>query len=93
VTAAWLVLVALGFAGAAVFAAVYAAGTRSWYRSAVGRNLMAEALVLAGLLALTFASAVFRLPPWVWIGGMASLDVVLWVQVWLLLRAQHSGKE
>ena len=88
-TTAWLALVAIGLAGALTFAVVYAVGTRSWHRTAVGRNLMAEALVLAGLFGLTLTSLVFRFPAWVWLSGMASLDVVLWAQVWLLVRAQR----
>lgn len=90
-TTAWLSLVAVGLVGALTFAVVYAVGTRTWHRTAVGRNLMAEALVLAALFALTLGSLVFRFPAWVWLGGMASLDAVLWAQVWLLWRAQRSS--
>lgn len=86
---AWLVLVAVGLAGALAFVGLYAAGTPTWHRSAIGRTLMATAAVLAGLLALTLASVLFRFPAWVWLGGMASLDAVLWAQVWQLWRIQH----
>lgn len=86
---AWLVLVAIGLAGALTFVALYAAGSRGWHRTAIGRNLMAMPAVLAGLLALTLASLLADLPIWLWLGGMASLDAILWWRVVLLWRAQH----
>lgn len=88
-TVAWLVLVAVGLAAAATFVLLYAVGTPSWHRTAVGRVLMSGAAVLTGLLALTLLSLVIDWPAWIWLGGMASLDAVLWAQVWQLWRIQH----
>lgn len=87
---AWPILVAVGLAGAVAFVVLYAAGTRDWYRSAIGRNLMAMPAVLAGLFAFTLASMLLTLPAWVWLGGMGSLDAVLWWRVGLLWKAQHT---
>lgn len=88
-TVAWLVLVAVGFAGAFTFVLLYFFGTPTWYRTAMGRILMAGAAVLAGLFGLTLLTVVVRMPAWLWIGGMASLDVVLWAQVYQLWKIQH----
>jgi hypothetical protein len=87
---AWSLLVGAGLAGAVAFIGLYAVGSRGWHRTALGRNLMAMPAVLAGLFAVTLASMLLDLPPWVWLGGMASLDAVLWWRVVLLWRAQHS---
>lgn len=89
-TLAWLVLVGVGLAGALTFVTLYAVGTPGWHRSAIGRNLMALPAVLAGMLAVTLASMLLTLPDWVWLGGMASLDAVLWWRVALLWKAQHT---
>lgn len=92
-TLAISVAVALGAAGALAFAALYLR-THAWYRSPVGQNLMAMALVLAGLLLLVF---VVRLIPSevtrraLWLGGLLSLDAVLWWRVALLWRLQRRG--
>lgn len=90
-TIAWAVLVACGLAGALTFVGLYAFGTRDWHRSAVGRNLMAGSAVLAGLFALTLATLLAPLPTWLWLGGLLSLDVVLWWRVLLLWQAQHTA--
>jgi len=89
VTVAWLVLVCVGLIGALVFVLLYAFGTPTWYRTAMGRVLMSGAAVLAALLALTLASLVIRWPMWIWLLGMAALDAWLWAQVWQLWRIQH----
>ena len=88
-TVAWLVLVCVGLLGALTFVLLYATGTPTWYKTAMGRVLMSGAAVLAGLLALTVASLVISWPPWIWLAGMASLDAVLWAQAWQLWRIQH----
>lgn len=88
-TVAWLVLVAIGLGGALTFVLLYAIGTPSWHRTTIGRVLMLGAAVLAGLLALTLLSLIIHWPDWVLLGGMASLDAVLWAQVWQLWRIQH----
>lgn len=88
-TAVWLALVAVGLAGALSFVVLYFFGTPTWYRTAMGRILMAGAAVLAGLFALTLATVLVHFPDWVWIGGMGSLDIVLWSQVWQLWKIQH----
>lgn len=85
------IAIAVGAAGALAFVALYLR-THRWYHSDVGRNLMAMALVLAGLLLLVF---VVRIIPsadvrrWLWFGGLLSLDFVLWHRVWLLWRIQR----
>ena len=88
-TVAWLVLVALGLGGALTFVLLYAVGTPDWHRTAIGRVLMAGAVVLAALLTLTLLSLVIDWPDWIWLVGLAALDAVLWAQVWQLWRIQH----
>lgn len=88
-TAAWLVLVATGLGGALTFCLLYAFGTPTWHKTAMGRILMSGAAVLTALLALTLLSLVIHWPAWIWLVGMASLDVVLWAQVWQLWRIQR----
>lgn len=87
---AWVVLVVLGLAGALTFVALYAVGSRGWHRTQLGRNLMAMPAVLAGLFALILTSVLLDVPTWMWLGGMASLDAILWWRVVLLWRAQHT---
>lgn len=90
--AVWAVLIIVGFLGATAFIGLYAARSRDWYHSPVGRNLMAMAVVLAGLLALSALGLLMRVWPWLWLGGMAALDVVLWWRVLLLWRVQHADR-
>lgn len=86
----WAVLLLVGFLGAATFVGLYAYGSRQWWQSPTGRNLMALPAVLAGMLGLSLLGLVWReLPPWLWLGGMASLDAVLWWRVVILWRVQH----
>lgn len=85
----WGALVAVGLAGALTFVALYAVTARDWHRTATGRILMAMALVLAGLLGLSLVAYLVEVWPVLWLGGMASLDLVLWAQVWLLWRLQR----
>lgn len=87
-TFAWVVLVAVGFLGAATFIGLYLRS--GWWDSPVGRNLMAMAAVLAGLLGLTLLGFLWRPWPWLWLGGMATLDLVLWWRVVILWRVQRS---
>lgn len=87
----WLVtvLVAVGAAGAATFVGLYS-GSRGWYRTHVGQNLMAMAAVLLGLLVLVLLGrALGPLPRWVWAVGLAALDAVLWWRVVILWRLQR----
>lgn len=86
---AWAALTILGFVGALTFVVLYAVTARDWHHSPVGQNLMAMAAVLAGLLGLSVAAYVVDIWPVLWLGGMASLDAVLWWRVWLLWRVQH----
>ncbi len=90
-TALWAILVAAGFLGALVFCVLYAVSARDWHHTPVGRNLMAMAAVLAGLLGLSLAAYLVDVWPILWLGGMASLDAVLWWRVWILWRLQRSG--
>jgi hypothetical protein len=87
VSVAFLVLEALGFLGALAFVVLYA--SRGWYMSPIGRNLMAMAATLAGLLGLSLVAALVHVWLWLWLGGMAVLDVVLWWRVWIVWRLGH----
>lgn len=90
-TLAISIAVGLGAAGSLAFVVLYLR-TRGWYRSPIGRNLMAMAAVLTALLLLVF---VVRFIPsldvrrWLWFGGLCALDAVLWWRVGLLLRLQR----
>jgi hypothetical protein len=89
----WAISIAIGIgaAGALAFAGLYLR-TRGWYRSAVGQNLMAMALVIAGLLLLVFVVRVIpdeTVRRLLWLGGLLSLDAVLWWRVWLLWKLQR----
>ena len=86
---AWAVLVAAGLIAALTFVALYAWRSVEWYASAVGRNLMAMAAVLAGMFGLSLVALVVPVWPWLWLGGMGSLDAVLWWRVVILWRLQH----
>lgn len=87
---AWSVLLAVGLAGCATFVGSYWWFSRGWHRTAVGQNLMAMAAVLGGMLALSLAGLVWTPPAWLFLGGMASLDAVMWWRVVLLWRAQRT---
>lgn len=89
IRALYAVLVAAGLAAAITFVALYAWGDRGWFRSELGRNLMAKTAVLGGLLGLSLLGMLIRVPAWVWIGGMATLDAVMWWRVIILYRLQH----
>lgn len=86
---AWAVLVVVGLAGCLTFIGTYWWLARSWHHTPVGRNLMAMAFVLAGMLALSLIGLVWMPPAWLFLGGMASLDAVMWWRVVLLWRVQH----
>lgn len=88
-TVLWAVLVAVGFLGALAFVALYAISSRDWHHSPVGRNLVAMAAVLAGLLGLSLVTYLVDVWPVLWLGGMASLDAVLWWRVAILWRMQR----
>lgn len=81
--------VALGFAAMVAFVILYS-WRSSWRSTAVGRNLMALPAVLGGLLGLWLvARIVGDLPMWLWLGGIVSLDAVMWWRVIILWRVQH----
>lgn len=88
---AWVALLVVGLAGCLAFMGVYWWGSRGWHRTPVGRNLMAMAAVLAGMLGLSLLGLAWTLPAWLFLGGMASLDAVMWWRVALLWRAQHDN--
>lgn len=88
----WTLLVLVGFLGATTFVGLYAVRSRDWYLSPVGRNLMAMATVLAGLLGLSLAALLVPIWPWLWLGGMACLDIVLWWLVALLWKVQRTNR-
>lgn len=87
-------LIAVGFAAMVAFVALYATGSRGWYRTPVGRNLMALPAVLLGLLGLWLLSRAFGpLPLWMWVGGLGSLDAVMVWRVAILWRLQHRRRD
>lgn len=83
-----------GAAGALVWAAMFAWGSHGrWWRSDIGRNLMAMMVVLMGLFGLTVVSRFAGpLPRWIWTLGVASLDAVIWWRVIILWRTQREQK-
>lgn len=84
-----LALFVVALAALATFVAVYA--RRRWYRSPTGRAIMA---VNTGwlLFGLALAGAGWlELPGLIWVLVLGLLDVVLWGQVALLLRAGRAG--
>lgn len=84
------VLIGVGALASAAFVVLYAVGSRAWFRSAVGQNLMALAAVLLGLTGLWLAGrAVGPLPTWLWAGGIGALDAVMWWRVAILWRIQR----
>lgn len=93
----FVVLYALLAAGAGTFIVLFGFGSGGWWRNDVGRNMMALAGVLFALATLVLLSRlVGPLPIWIWIGGLASLDGVIWWQVAILWRKQrerHHQKE
>lgn len=89
---AWGVLASVGLAGAVTFIVLYATRSRGWHRSSVGRNLMAMAATLAGLLLLVVVQLAVRPPQFFWLGGLGTLDAVLWWRVALLWKAQHEAQ-
>ncbi len=87
-TAAITVAIAVGFLAMVVFVGLY--WRSSWRTTPLGQNLMALPAVLGGLLGLwLFARVAGPLPTWVWLGGIAALDAVMWWRVWILWRLQH----
>lgn len=64
-----------------------------WRGTAIGRNLLAKAVVLAALFALSLVSQLWTPPAWVWLAITAALDAVLWQRLWILVRYQHRDHE
>lgn len=93
-TALFVMLYGVGSVGALTFAASFVAGSpRSWFRDPISLNLIAMALVLGALLGMVVVSwAVGMLPLWVWVGGLGSLDAVIWWQVILLWSRQRRDR-
>jgi hypothetical protein len=87
VIAAWIVLLAVGCVGAVVFIAIQS--RVRWWRTPIGRNLMAMSAVLAGMLGLSLLAFLVRLPTWLWLVGLASLDTVVWWRNWIAWRLQR----
>lgn len=83
------VLIAVGFVAMAAFVALYLRSP--WWKSPVGRNLMALPVVLGALLGLWLAGRLVHLWVWVWPGGLAALDAVMWWRVVILWRLQRRG--
>lgn len=80
-------LIAVGFVAMLAFIGLYFRSP--WWRTPVGRNLMALPAVLGGLLGLWLLGRLVHLPTWLWAGGIAALDAVMWWRVVILWRLQH----
>jgi hypothetical protein len=88
VSAAITIAVAAGFLAMMAFVVLY--WRSDWRHSPVGRNLMALPAVLGGLLGLWLVARMAGpLPMWLWLGGIVSLDAVMWWRVWILWRLTH----
>lgn len=82
------VAIAAGFAAMVAFVVLYARS--AWRSSSMGLNLMALPAALGGLLGLwLLARIIGPLPMWIWLGGIVTLDAVMWWRVWILWRVQH----
>ncbi len=88
-TIVFIILTSTGFLAAITFVLLYAIGSPEWRHSPMGRNLMAKAIVLGCLLGLSLLSLLTVVPVWLWLTGMAALDVVLWWRVTILWKVQH----
>lgn len=85
------VAIAVGFAAMVAFVVLYARS--AWSSSPMGRNLMALPAALGGLLGLwLLARIIGPLPMWIWLGGIVTLDAVMWWRVWILWKAQHQER-
>lgn len=84
-------LVAAGFVPAVLFVAMYAFSP-GWWRTTVGQNIMVKMAILAGLLGLSLASLIWRVPAWAWRGGMALLDAAIWWRLLILFQLRRKGK-
>lgn len=82
--------IAAGFLAMVAFVVLY--WRSSWRNSPMGRNLMALPAVLGALLGLWLLARVTGpLPVWLWLGGIVSLDAVMWWRVWILWKVQHTS--
>lgn len=85
---ALLALTAVNFLGAITFVALYLRSP-NWWRSQLGQNLMAKAVVLAGMFGLSLAGYFVRVPIPVWAGGLGLLGCIIWWRVAILWRIQR----
>lgn len=83
------VLLAIGLVGEAVFIGLQL--RVRWWDTAVGRNLMAKAVVITGLLGLSLLAYFLRVPPWIGLGGLALLDAVVWWRNLITWRLRHQS--
>ena len=75
------------FVGSVTFIGLYLRSR--WWVSQLGRNLMAKAVVLAGMFGLSLAGYFTRVPMPVWAGGLGLLGAIIWWRVAILWRIQH----
>lgn len=87
----YVVLIVTGLLGNVAFVVLYAVRSPEWRHSDLGRNLMAKAVVIGGLLALSLLALLTTVPPWAWYGGMIALDAIVWWRVAILWRLQRDG--
>lgn len=81
--------IAVGFFAMVAFVGLY--WHSDWRSSQLGTNLMLLPAVLGALLGLWLLARVAGpLPLWMWLGGIAALDAVMWWRVWILWRLQHN---
>lgn len=87
----WTALTVAGFVPSIGFVALYLRSPY-WWSTQLGQNLMAKAATLALLFGLSLLSLEFRLPTWVWVALMVTLDAVLWWRLLLLWRIQRKER-
>lgn len=88
-TAVILVELAIAVVAGVAFLVLYAWKSR-WSATAMGRHMMAFALVTTGEAAALLALGLgVPVPPWAFAVGFGALDLVVIHRLVLLLRAQH----
>lgn len=93
-TGVFIGLYGAGSVGALTFVLSFVLGSRGWYRDPIALNLVAMGAVLGALLGMVVVSwAVGMLPWWMWIGGLGSLDAIIWWQVVLLWSRQRRDRK
>lgn len=92
---AWQIVLAVGVIGGVTFVATYAWWARhTWWRSAMGRHLMALRVCLtAVLMVLWWHIAIARVPTTLWLICVALISAVIWGQNLMLYRVQRETRK